>query len=150
MACNKLFYTPTRCRCSSQRVSVRLRSCCNSNGYFRIRWMGFIRYDSRVLLCCCLGLRAAKNSCRSWFPSSGRHRVYNKHHSIAWLEYCPLFRCKYDGKYDVKVLCTSSSRRKSIEDFLPSTEKNINTLANFVHSFLFTQCFALHEVLLWQ
>lgn len=29
-----------------------------------------MRYDSSVQLCCCFGLRAFRNSCRAWFPSS--------------------------------------------------------------------------------
>lgn len=61
---------PTRCKCSSAWGSVKFRNCCSNSGYFRILWIGLIRYDSNVLLCCCFGLRAVRNSWSAWLPSS--------------------------------------------------------------------------------
>lgn len=61
---------PIKCWCSSLLSSVRFRSCCKSKGYFNIRWIGLIKYDSNVDECCCLGFRACRNSCKAWFPSS--------------------------------------------------------------------------------
>lgn len=62
--------SPSKCVCSSQRGSVRFLNCCNNNGYFKILWIGLIKYDSSVLLCCCFGLRAIRNSWSAWLPSS--------------------------------------------------------------------------------
>lgn len=83
--CSIELYLPTKCKCSSQRGSVRFRNCCNSSGYFNILWIGFIKYDSRVLLCCCFGFLAMRNSCNAWFPSSETkiwRRSYWEHKSL--------------------------------------------------------------------
>uniref|UniRef100_A0A2M4CZX9 Putative secreted protein n=1 Tax=Anopheles darlingi TaxID=43151 RepID=A0A2M4CZX9_ANODA len=85
LMCSATFSMPlsasTRCRCSAAFGSVRLRSCCSSRGYFRMRCIGLMRNDSSVLLCCCLGFRAAKNSCSAWLPSFGCNTFW----ALLWL-----------------------------------------------------------------
>lgn len=51
---------PRRCWCSSDRWSVKFLSDCSNRGYFRMRWMGLMRYDSRLRLCCLLGFLSAR------------------------------------------------------------------------------------------
>lgn len=55
---------------------MRLRSCCNSSGYLRMRWIGLIRYDSSVDECCWRGLRDWRNSCRACEPSSEKKKEF--------------------------------------------------------------------------
>ena len=66
LICSATFSIPERASvkwfCSSLGLGAKLFSCWSSRGYFRIRWMGLIKYDSSVWACCWLGLQEAKNS----------------------------------------------------------------------------------------